>query len=176
MFPGYCRGIRQTLDERGGELSSRARDVRGNVRVALSSNMSQHVIKPSLPELVARQLRLTINLLVNDALADISRDGSDIAIRAGSTQTDEVVSKQISSHGRQLYASPAYLKKNGKPKHPDELAKHRIITTSTAPRLNDWPFIIDGKSVARVMHGQLRQLNGHHANDGARGARHLSRA
>ena len=99
MFPGYCRGIRQTLDERGGELSSCARDVRGNVRVAVSSNMAQHVIKPSLPELVARRLRLTIDLLVNDALADISRDGSDIAIRSGSAQTDAVIAKQISSHG-----------------------------------------------------------------------------
>lgn len=95
MFPGYCRGIRQTLDERGGELSSRAREV----RVALSSNMAQHVIKPSLPELVARRLRLTIDLLVNDALADIRRDGSDIAIRTGSAHTDEVIAKQISRHG-----------------------------------------------------------------------------
>jgi len=34
--------------------------------------------------------------------------------------------------------------------------KHRIITTSTAPRLNDWPFVIDGKTVVRPMHGHLR--------------------
>ncbi len=156
VFLGYCRGITQTLDELDGEFLSRARDVRGIVRVAVSSNMAQHVIVPSLPELVARHPGLTIDLLVNDALADMSRDGIDIAIRTGSTQTDEVVAKQISSHGRRLYASPAYLKKHGKPKHPDDLVKHRIITTSTAPRLNDWPFIIDGKSVIRPMHGQLR--------------------
>ena len=156
VFLGYCRGITQTLDELDGEFSSRARDVRGIMRVAVSSNMAQHVIVPSLPELVARHPGLTIDLLVNDALADMSRDGIDIAIRTGSTQTDEVVAKQISSHGRRLYASPAYLKKHGKPKHPDDLAKHRIITMSAAPRLNDWPFIIDGKSVTRPMHGQLR--------------------
>ena len=156
MFLGYRRGIAQTLDECDGEFSSRARDVRGIVRVAVSSNMAQHVIVPSLPELVARHPGLTIDLLVNDALADMSRDGIDIAIRTGSTQTDEVVAKQISSHGRRLYTSPMYLKKHGKPKHPDDLVKHRIITTSAAPRLNDWPFIIEGKSVTRPMHCQLR--------------------
>ena len=156
VFLGYCRGITQALDELDGEFSSRARDVRGIVRVAVSASMAQHVIVPSLPELVTRHPGLTIDLLVNDALADMSRDGIDIAIRSGSTQTDEVVAKQISSHGRRLYASPAYLKKHGKPKHPDDLAKHRIITTSAALRLNDWPFIIDGKSVTRPMHGQLR--------------------
>jgi len=130
--------------------------VRGVVRVAVSANMAQHVLVPSLPALVARHPGLTIELQVSDALVDMSRDGIDIAIRTGSTQTEEVIARQIGSHGRRLYASPAYLKKHGKPKHPDDLAKHRIITTSTAPRLNDWPFVIDGKMVVRPTHGQLR--------------------
>ena len=176
MFFGYCRGITQTLDDRDREFSSRVRGVRSIVRVAVSSNMAQHVIVPSLPERVARHPGSTIDFLVNDALADMSRDGIDIATRAGSTQTDAVVSKQISSHGRRLYASPMYLKKHGKPKHPDDRVKHRIITTRAAPRLNDWPFIIDGKSARRPMHGQRRQLHRSHAHDGARQARYLSRA
>lgn len=156
VFLGYCRNIAQTLDELDGEFTSRARSVRGVVRVAVSANMAQHVLVPSLPALVARHPGLTIELQVSDALVDMSRDGIDIAIRTGSTQTEEVIARQIGSHGRRLYASPAYLKKHGKPKHPDDLAKHRIITTSAAPRLNDWPFLLDGKSVVRPMHGQLR--------------------
>ncbi|MFO1341552.1 MAG: LysR family transcriptional regulator [Burkholderiales bacterium] len=156
VFLGYCRNIAQTLDELDGEFTSRARNVRGVVRVAVSANMAQHVLVPSLPALVARHPGLTIELQVSDALVDMSRDGIDIAIRTGSTQTEEVIARQIGSHGRRLYASPAYLKKHGKPKHPDDLAKHRIITTSTAPRLNDWPFVLDGKTVVRPMHGHLR--------------------
>jgi len=156
VFLGYCRSIAQTLDELDGEFNSRARSVRGVVRVAVSANMAQHVLVPSLPALVSRHPGLTIELQVSDALVDMSRDGIDIAIRTGSTQTEEVIARQIGSHGRRLYASPAYLKKQGKPKHPDDLARHRIITTSTAPRLNDWPFVIDGKNVVRPMHGHLR--------------------
>ena len=156
VFLGYCRNIAQTLDELDGEFTSRARNVRGVVRVAVSANMAQHVLVPSLPALVARHPGLTIELQVSDALVDMSRDGIDIAIRTGSPQTEEVIARQIGSHGRRLYASPAYLKKHGKPKHPDDLAKHRIITTSTAPRLNDWPFVLDGKTVVRPMHGHLR--------------------
>lgn len=156
VFLGYCRNITRTLDELDGEFTSRAKDVRGVVRIALSANMAQHVIVPSLGELVSKHPALIVDLAVSDALVDMSRDGIDIAIRTGSTQTEEVIARQISSHGRRLYASPAYIKEHGKPKHPDDLAKHRIITTSTAPRLNDWPFIIDGKAVTRPMHGQLR--------------------
>lgn len=156
VFLGYCRSISQTLDELDGEFTSRARDVRGVVRIALSANMAQHVIVPSLAELTAKHPGLIVDLQVSDALVDMSRDGIDIAIRTGSTQTDEVIARQISRHGRRLYASPTYIKKNGKPKHPDDLAQHRIITTSTVPRLNDWPFIIDGKSVVRPMHGHVR--------------------
>jgi DNA-binding transcriptional LysR family regulator len=156
VFLGYCRSVTQTLAELDGEFSSRAKDVRGVVRVALSGNMAQHVIVPSLPGLIKRHPDLIVDLQVSDALVDMSRDGIDIAIRTGSTHTEEVIAKQIGSHGRRLFASPAYIKQHGKPKHPDELAQHRIITTSTAPRLNDWPFIIDGKTLLRPMHGQLR--------------------
>ena len=118
--------------------------------------MAQHVIVPSLAELTKKHPGLIVDLAVSDALVDMSRDGIDIAIRTGSTQTEEVIAKLIGSHGRRLYASPAYVKKHGKPKHPDDLARHRIITTSTVPRLNDWPFIVDGKPFSRPMHGQLR--------------------
>lgn len=156
VFLGYCRGITQTLDELDGEFSSRARDVRGVVRVALSLSMAQHVIVPSVTELTRRHPGLIVDLQVSDAIVDMSRDGIDIAIRTGSTQTDEVVARRIGSDGQRLYATPAYLKRNGKPKHPDDLARHRIITSGKVPRLNDWPFIIDGKPVVRPMHGQLR--------------------
>lgn len=156
VFLGYCRSITQTLDELDGEFSSRARDVRGVVRIATSANMAQHVIIPGLTELTSRHPALIVDLAVSDALVDMSRDGIDIAIRSGSTQTEEVIAKQIGSHGRRLYASPAYVKERGKPKHPDDLAGHSVITTSTVPRLNDWPFIIDGKRVIRPMHGRLR--------------------
>ncbi len=156
IFLGYCRNIGQTLDELDGEFTSRARDVRGVVRIAMSASMAQHVIIPGLAELTSKHPGLIVDLVVSDALVDMSRDGIDIAIRTGSTQTEEVVAKRIGSHGRRLYASPAYVKKYGKPKHPDDLARHRITTTSNVPRLNDWPFIIDGKPVTRPMHGQLR--------------------
>ena len=48
VFLRYCRSISQTLDELDGEFTSRARDVRGVVRIALSANMAQHVVVPSL--------------------------------------------------------------------------------------------------------------------------------
>jgi DNA-binding transcriptional LysR family regulator len=156
VFLGYCRSITQTLDELAGEFSSRAKDVRGVVRVGVSANMAQHVIVPSLAELTSRHPGLIVDLQVSDALVDMSRDGIDIAIRTGSTHTEDVVARQIGSHGRRLYASPAYLKRHGTPKHPDDLAQHRLITTSMVPRLNDWPFIIAGKPVVRTVHGHLR--------------------
>jgi DNA-binding transcriptional LysR family regulator len=80
----------------------------------------------------------------------------DIAIRTGSTQTDAVIARQIGSHTRRLYASPAYLRRFGTPDHPDALAEHRLITNSVAIHLNRWPWRIDGEHVERAMLGQYR--------------------
>ena len=68
VFLGYCRNITQTLDELDGEFTSRARNVRGVVRIAMSANMAQHVIIPSLGELTSKHPGLIVDLAVSDAL------------------------------------------------------------------------------------------------------------
>ena len=96
---GYCRNIAQTLDELDGEFTSRARNVRGVVRVAVKRQhgAARAGAKPAGAGGTASGL--TIELQVSDALVDMSRDGIDIAIRTGSTQTEEVIARQIGSHG-----------------------------------------------------------------------------
>jgi DNA-binding transcriptional LysR family regulator len=71
-------------------------------------------------------------------MADMARDGIDIAIRSGSINSDTLVARQIGTHGRSLYAAPAYLCTFGTPSHPDELQHHRLIASSVSPGLNRW--------------------------------------
>ncbi|HEY0821574.1 MAG TPA: LysR family transcriptional regulator [Rhizobacter sp.] len=156
-FLDYCRRITGSLDELEGEFSAKSREARGLVRVAASSVMAQYRVLPSLPGLHERHPQVQVELEVSDRLADITRDGIDIAIRTSSGPLPEtVVARQIGTHGRALYAAPAYLARAGTPGHPDELAQHRLVTNSAAANLNLWPFVIGGQAITLQARGFWR--------------------
>ncbi len=147
-FLDYCHRITGSLDELEGEFSAKSREASGLVRVAASTVMAQYRVLPSLPGLHQRHPRVQVELEVSDRLADLTRDGIDIAIRTSSGPLPEtVVARQIGSHGRALYATPAYLAEAGIPQHPDDLQQHRLITNSAATNLNLWPFVVNGQAV-----------------------------
>jgi DNA-binding transcriptional LysR family regulator len=145
-FRDYCRRLTGTLDELEGEFASKAGNASGLVRVAASTVLAQYQLVPSLGGLSARHPSLRVELEVGDRLMDMARDGIDIAIRTVSNLPDTVVARQIGTLGRALYASPSYAASAGLPALPEALSEHRLITNSHVTMLNQWPFIIKGKT------------------------------
>lgn len=155
-FLGYCRRLIATLDELEGDFANKAGEPTGRVRVAASSILAQYLLVPSLPSLHEKHPRLRLELEVSDRLADLAREGIDIAIRTGIALPETSVARQIGALGRGLYAAPSYAAKAGLPTHPDQLAAHRVITNSAAPHLNHWPFVVDGRAVTITVDGDWR--------------------
>lgn len=155
-FLDYCRRITGTLDELEGEFASQSGQPGGWVRVASSSVVAEHLLIPSFDSLQQRYPLLRVELLVDDRMADMVRDGIDIAIRTGPPLTDTVVARPLGTLARGLYATPAYLQAHGTPGHPDELRQHRLITNSAVAFLNHWPFRIDGAPYVLVADGHWR--------------------
>lgn len=126
------------------------------VRVAASTVIAQYQLLPSLDGLRRRHPLLRVELEVSDRLADLAREGIDIAIRTGSELPDTVVARPLGHLGRALYAAPGYLAQAGVPAHPDDLAQHQLVTNSAAAHLNHWPFMINGQPVKRAVQGDWR--------------------
>jgi DNA-binding transcriptional LysR family regulator len=155
-FLGYCQRLTGTLEALEGEFAARARAASGLVRVAASTVIAQYLLLPSLAALNERHPALRVELEVSDRLADMARDGIDIAIRTATTLPETMVARQIGTLGRALYASPTYADGVGLPMHPDELHRHRLITNTAAPQLNHWPFVVGGHPIKLVADGFWR--------------------
>ncbi|HEX5684645.1 MAG TPA: LysR family transcriptional regulator [Ideonella sp.] len=155
-FLGYCQRLTGTLEALEGEFAAQAREASGLVRVAASTVIAQYLLLPSLAALNERHPALRIELEVSDRLADMARDGIDIAIRTATTLPETMVARQIGTLGRALYASPTYADNVGLPSHPDELHRHRLITNTAAPQLNHWPFVVGGDPIKLVADGFWR--------------------
>jgi DNA-binding transcriptional LysR family regulator len=118
--------------------------------------LAQFQLLPSLTGLAARHPRLKIELEVSDRLADMARDGIDIAIRTGPSLPETVVARRIGTLGRALYAAPAYAQAHGLPVHPDELHRHQLVCNSAVASLNQWSFIVKGKPHVHLAQGHWR--------------------
>ncbi len=137
-FLSYCRRMLDLRDELGSELTGKLAGPSGWVRVGASQVLASYVLAPSLNGLYQRHPDLHIELAADDRLADMARDGLDIAIRSGDVGSDTLVARRIGTHHRSLYAAPAYLARFGTPTHPDDLKAHRLLANSASPLLNHW--------------------------------------
>ena len=155
-FLDCCRHVTRRLDELEGEFASQSGEASGRVRVAVSSVIAQFQMIPSLPGLAARHPALRVDLQVDDQLADMARDGIDIAIRTGTTLPETVVARRIGTLTRALYCAPSYAKAAGLPAHPDDLRRHRLVGNSAVPALNHWSFDVKGKKIEMVAEGDWR--------------------
>jgi len=134
----HGRRMLDTAAELQGELSGKVSGPSGWVRLSVSPVLAQAVIAPCLPALYRKHPQLHLDISADDRMADMSREGIDIALRTGTTHSDTVVARQIGELKRGLYASPAYVAEHGLPGSAEELEQHRLIANSRSLALNRW--------------------------------------
>ena len=142
-FAAHARRLLETRDELAAALSRHRGGPAGTVRVGVSPVLAETVIAPSLPGLYERYPQLRIDVMADDRISDMAREGIDIAVRTGAPLGEQLIALPLAEHGRRLCAAPAYLARWGTPQHPDELAQHRLITHSVSTGLNRWPYAPD---------------------------------
>lgn len=128
----------ETAQEIQADLHGRHSEPSGWVRVGVSATVAESIIAPSLPMLYQTYPRLHIEVLADDRLADMAREGVDIAIRTAAVHSETLVARVIGSASRSLYASPTYLAQQGTPTIPEDLERHHLIGNSRASAMNLW--------------------------------------
>jgi DNA-binding transcriptional LysR family regulator len=94
----------------------------GELRIAAPIGFGGLLARALAP--LRRHPRLTLQLLLDDALVDLIEARVDIALRAGSLPDSSLVARRLGSMGAQMCAAPAYLAERGWPGMPQDLAQH----------------------------------------------------
>jgi len=136
-------------------------EFRGVLRIAASSSFTEHMVIPRLAEFLGRNPKLRVVLLVNDERQALITEGVDVAFRFGSLGDSTATARRLGSITRVLVASPAYLRRAGRPKVPAELNSHAIIAGPTGT--DDWTFEREGRRVSVRLESRLMVS----ANEGA---------
>ncbi len=150
-----CRAILGQVQEAEAALHSRRAAPRGKLAVTASVVFGRRYIAPLLNEFVQRHPEVTAELLCIDRVANLVEEGLDAAVRIGHLADSSLVAIPLGRVRRVVCASPAYLRRHGTPRRPEDVRTHRCIRfTGLAPR-GEWHFRVNSRRVGIPIAGVL---------------------
>jgi len=75
---------------------------------------------PRLPDFLQRYPDIQLHLSEGDRLVDLVREGVDCVLRVGSLSDSTMIGRSVAMLDEVTVASPAYLKRHGTPRTPDD--------------------------------------------------------
>jgi DNA-binding transcriptional LysR family regulator len=128
-------------------LAASDKDLTGTVRVTCGTIVAACLQRtPLIDAFHARYPGLRIELVITDRMVDLSKGEADVAIRAGEPKDEALVRRKIADASWSIYASHAYLERNGRPDNPKDLTGHFIIDCDNS--VADYPGARWQRSVA----------------------------
>jgi DNA-binding transcriptional LysR family regulator len=131
-----CKTILEDLEETELELGSLGSAPRGTLRISCPS-WSPERVAFHLAEYHRRYPDVIVDVSFDDRMVDLVEEGYDVAIRV--TSADSLAAGLIARPVRRvnyfIAGSPEYLKRNGVPKSPADLARHDFVVVGNPSTL-----------------------------------------
>jgi DNA-binding transcriptional LysR family regulator len=102
-------------------------NLRGRVRIDMSTGIARQLVLPRLPELLQRHPLLEVELSSTDRRVDLVREGFDCVIRVGPVSDPGLVARPLGWVRVATCASPGYLARKGTPRTLADLAQHDLV-------------------------------------------------
>jgi DNA-binding transcriptional LysR family regulator len=138
------------------EVSAHQDVVKGCLRVHLRTSVGSQVIVPALPRFLSRHPDVTLEVALTDERSDLVALGVDVAVWLGSLEDSGLIARRLSPSLRVICASKSYLRAQGQPKSPKDLAQHNCLVYSARSYDNIWRMTKNGETEAIVVSGNLR--------------------
>jgi DNA-binding transcriptional LysR family regulator len=145
------------IEDAAAIASGASSAVRGRLRVDIDPFFLPQVLAGRLGAFCERHPELTIEFVTSQHVGDLVSEGIDLAIRFGQSRRSTLVSRKLMEVPILTVASPRYVKRYGKPKHPLELSRHRCLqfVDPHTGRPYDWAFMRGDETIEVPVSGPL---------------------
>lgn len=121
--------LKDQVDLAFQELASADEKPSGLFSITFPHVLEKNVIIPALSQLCIEFPQIEPRIIVTDEALDLIINKLDVAIFGGNLPDSNYRALPIGAVTEFFFASPRYLQKAGMPKTPDELSRHRWIST-----------------------------------------------
>lgn len=158
----FYESAKRILEEVNGAaaaLAARRGTLNGALRISAPVSFGSLHLGAALFGFLAKHPAIDVTLDLEDRFVNLLSEGYDAAIRHGPVEDKRFIVKHLATSRRLLVASPAYLKRHGRPAAVAELAQHRGVIYSQRGAA-DWRLRVGRKFATVHPHTALRVNNG----------------
>jgi DNA-binding transcriptional LysR family regulator len=109
------------------ELATEKSEPEGLLRIAVLPYIGHTILPSIIRNYLKVYSKVKIEMMFTNRLVDLVGEGIDLAIRVGALKDSTLIVKKFMDADLGLWASTAYVKKFGLPKHPKDFIKHSLI-------------------------------------------------
>lgn len=127
----YLERCVRALDElqtAESELHSSSNEISGLLRITASVDIGQSLLAIMVQRYLQLHPRMQVDLIVTNRVVDLISEGVDLAIRGGQLKDSSLMGKKFVNAKFGLWASKAYLKKEGAPRDLRDLKNFKFIS------------------------------------------------
>lgn len=155
LYYQRCRELLHGIEEINAKISSKHLELGGTLRVSAAGGFAERFIAPALIDFANLHPGLNIEMDFNSRMVNFVEEGIDFSIRYGKLTHAGLVARKLLSRHLMAAASPSYLEKRGRPKHPDQLKQHMCLIANS----DVWRFEVDGETQWVKVAGNWRSNN-----------------
>jgi LysR family transcriptional regulator, regulator for bpeEF and oprC len=157
-----CRQALAAIDEAEHVLKRAQLKPAGTLRIDVPLAFGRIKLVPLLRAFQDDYPEVRLRLTFTDRYIDLIEEGVDVAIRFGALQDSSLIARRLTTTQFNAAAAPAYIKKYGRPKTPDELAKHNCLAFASRDtrQTRHWRFSVAGKEITIEPHGTMSFTDG----------------
>ncbi|MDN4054842.1 LysR family transcriptional regulator [Massilia sp. YIM B02763] len=169
-----CQRILAELEEAESAVSERSARASGHLLVSAPAGFGRQHVAPLLPSFLAEHRDVTVNLNLNDRVVDVVGEGVDVAVRIAGLTDSNLIGVKLADNRRVVVAAPAYLKRHGTPRTPDDLVRHNCLAISSEGSQRGWNFRESGQTITVKVAGNMECNDGEVLHDWALAGRGLA--
>jgi DNA-binding transcriptional LysR family regulator len=161
-FYERCKDLLADVDELQTMFQQQGvQNLRGRVRIDMSTGMARHAVIPRLPELLALHPLLELEISSTERRVDLVREGFDCVLRVGPVGDSSLIARPLPPLHMVNVVSPAYLQAHGMPRTLADLAQHRLVhyTSTLGTKPGGFDYSDNGETLSLPMQGAITVNN-----------------
>ncbi|MET1415251.1 LysR family transcriptional regulator [Roseibium sp. HPY-6] len=140
-YYAYARDILERLVEADRAVQSDETQMSGPLSIGLPLGFAESVLSDFLIRFKKDHPCLVLDVSMSDQFVDVIQERLDLSIRMGEIKDERLIVRRLGVAQRCLVASPDYLERKGRPRHPAELPDHDYLLYKNISTGDRVPFI-----------------------------------
>jgi DNA-binding transcriptional LysR family regulator len=133
---------------------------RGRLRVNASITFGVHALAPRLPEYLAANPEVTVDLSLSNRYVDAIDEGFDVVFRIGELSDSSLIARELAPYQLVMCAAPAYLERHPPLRTPLDLSAHECLGFSHTELRTHWTLDGPDGRVTVPVSGRFMANNG----------------